>query len=114
MKLTEQSEEVSTLVAELNRLRKLIKPLEALGIIDTTGVRDTHVGESNYSQHAIQPWSIWIDYNMNPWDADIQKRLLRTKQTTDLTVNESRSLDYEKISHICQERIRQLSRLKEC
>ena len=54
-------------------------------------------------QHVIQPWSIWIDWNLNPWDADIVKRVLRTKQ------GESRLLDYEKIIHICEERIRQIN-----
>lgn len=39
---------------------------------------------------------------MNPWDADIVKRVLRTKE------GEDRKLDYEKIIHVCQERIRQL------
>ena len=39
---------------------------------------------------------------LNPWDADIVKRVLRTKEGKD------RKLDYEKIIHVCQERIRQL------
>ena len=39
---------------------------------------------------------------LNPWDADIVKRVLRTKE------GEDRKLDYEKIIHVCQERIRQL------
>lgn len=65
--------------------------------------RDHNVGASDYSKHVIQPWSIWQDYNLNAWDADIVKRVLRTKE------GESRITDYEKIIHICQERIRQLS-----
>ena len=111
MNNTDQAAEQAILVAELYQLRKLIKPLEAIGLIDTSGVRDTHVGESNYSTHIIQPWSIWLDYNMNPWDADLQKRLLRTKQTEGFSVSESRVLDYEKMIHISQERIRQLKRI---
>ena len=39
---------------------------------------------------------------LNPWDADIVKRVLRTKKT------DGRRLDYEKIIHICKERIRQI------
>ena len=65
-------------------------------------VRSYNVGQSDYSKHKIQPWDIWLKYNLNPWDADIVKRILRTKET------DSRKLDYEKIIHICKERIRQL------
>jgi hypothetical protein len=61
-----------------------------------------NVGLSNYSQHFIQPWHIWQEWDLNPWDADIIKRVLRTKQ------GESRISDYEKIIHICDERIRQI------
>lgn len=65
--------------------------------------RDYNIGKSDYAQHKIQPWDIWKEYNLNPWDADIVKRVLRTKE------GEERSLDYEKIIHICRERIRQLA-----
>ena len=76
-----------------------------LGILKEEGEEDTrshNVGKSDYSRHVIQPWSIWLDYDLNPWDADIVKRVLRTKE------GESRIQDYEKIIHICQERIRQI------
>jgi len=65
-------------------------------------VRSHNVGSSDYSKHKIQPWDIWEEYNLNPWDADIIKRTLRNKET------DSRRLDYEKIIHVCQERIRQI------
>lgn len=65
-------------------------------------VRSYNVGQSDYAKHKIQPWDIWLEYNLNPWDADIVKRILRTKET------DSRKLDYEKIIHIAKERIRQL------
>lgn len=65
--------------------------------------RDYNIGKSDYAKHKIQPWDIWKEYNLNPWDADIVKRVLRTKE------GEERSLDYEKIIHICKERIRQIS-----
>jgi len=65
-------------------------------------IRDRNVGNSDYSKHKIQPWDIWLEYELNPWDADIVKRVLRTKE------GDTRSMDYEKIIHICQERIRQL------
>ena len=85
----------------------LYRGFERLGLIPNE-VRKGHVGQSNYSQHVIQPWSIWLDYKLNAWDADIVKRVLRTKTEPGLTEKESRKLDYEKIIHICNERIRQL------
>lgn len=41
---------------------------------------------------------------LNPWDADIVKRVLRSKE------GEARTLDYEKIIHICKYRISELSK----
>lgn len=81
--------------------RETYKELVRLGILNTS-VRSYNRGSSDYSRHLIQPWSIWIDWDLNPWDADIVKRVLRTKE------GESRRLDYEKIIHICEERIRQI------
>ena len=79
----------------------LYQELKRLGII-LTEERSFNVGNSDYSKHTIQPWSIWIDYELNPWDADIVKRVLRNKK------GDSRESDYEKIIHICKERLRQL------
>lgn len=82
---------------------ELYVELKQLGIInEETDVRSYNIGTSDYSKHTIQPWSIWIDYNLNPFDADIVKRVLRTKENT------PRKEDYEKIIHICRERIRQI------
>lgn len=67
-------------------------------------VQSYNVGKSDYAKHAIQLWDIWKEYNLNPWDADIVKRVLRTKE------GESRAADYEKIIHICKYRIAELSR----
>ena len=69
--------------------------------------RDYNVGTSDYSRHKIQPWDIWLEYDLNPWDADIIKRILRTKG------GNSRKLDYEKVIHICKERIRQIEEKNE-
>ena len=74
----------------------------------TTDVRNHNVGKSDYAKHNIQPWDIWIEYKLNPFDADIVKRILRTKNEPGMSKQESRKLDYEKIIHICQERIRQI------
>lgn len=67
-------------------------------------VQSYNVGKSDYSKHVIQPWDIWKEYNLNPWDADIVKRVLRSKE------GEARTLDYEKIIHICKYRISELSK----
>lgn len=74
-------------------------PTSALVVED---IRGYNVGESDYAKHKIQPWDIWIEYKLNPFDADIVKRVLRHKST------DSRKKDYEKIIHICKERIRQI------
>ena len=81
----------------------LYNQLNYLGLIPSEE-RNHNVGESDYSKQLIQPWSIWLAYpNLTSWDHDIIKRILRTKST------DPRKLDYEKIIHICQERIRQLN-----
>lgn len=54
-----------------------------------------NVGESNYSAMKIQPWDIWKEYELDPWRADIIKRVLRTKPGQE-------RLDLEKIIHIAQ------------
>ncbi len=82
---------------------ELYEKLDSLGLIPNS-VRNHNVGDSDYSKHLIQPWAIWIDWNLNPFDADIVKRVLRTKQS------DSRLKDYKKIIHVCEERIRQLSK----
>ena len=69
-----------------------------------SNVRDYNIGKSDYAKHKIQPWDIWKEYNLNPWDADIVKRVLRSKE------GEARTLDYEKIIHICKYRIAELSK----
>ena len=81
---------------------QLANRLKQLGILDDSDTREYNIGASDYSKHLIQPWSIWLEYKLNPWDADIVKRVLRTK------AGDPRRLDYEKILHICQERIRQI------
>lgn len=101
-------------VNDLTQLMKLnngvIQKLMNLGILKSTekSCQDYHIGKSNYSEHIIQPWHIWLEYNLNPWDADIVKRILRTKVENGITEEEARIMDYEKIIHICKERIRQL------
>lgn len=86
---------------------ELYTRLEQLGITNNN-VRNSNIGNSDYSKHIIQPWSIWLDYNLDPWDADIIKRVLRTKEEPGKTKEESRILDYQKIIHICKEKLRQL------
>ena len=71
-------------------------------------VRDYNVGKSDYARHTIQPWDIILEYGLNYWDGDIVKRVLRKKE------GESRRLDYEKIIHICKERIRQIDMNELC
>ena len=68
----------------------------------SNNVRNYNCGFSDYAKHKFQSWDFWIKFKIaNPFDADIIKRILRKKST------DSRILDYEKIKHICMERIRQ-------
>ena len=91
---------------------ELYNRFDRLGLIPNE-VRDSNVGKSDYSKHTIQPWSIWIDYELNPWDADIVKRILRTKEEPGMSAVEARIMDYDKIEHICRERKRQLRASKD-
>ena len=84
---------------------ELYDKLNYLGLIPNE-VRSGNVGESDYSKHFIQPWTVILDHNLNYWDGDIIKRVLRTKQ------GDPRRKDYVKIIHICEERIRQIDALE--
>ena len=74
----------------------------------TEDVRSYNIGTSDYSKHKFQTWDIWKEYHLNPWDADIIKRVLRNKEVEGMTPEEARILDYEKIIHISKERINQI------
>lgn len=104
MEINMRTEEDLIQLMKLNR--KEIEHLLNLGILKTTeeSCQSYHIGKSDYSRHVIQPWNIWKEYNLNPWDADIVKRVLRTKE------GEPRTVDYEKIIHICKYRIAELSK----
>jgi hypothetical protein len=64
-------------------------------------IRSFNVGSSDYAKRKIQPWDIWLEYKLDPWKADIIKRVLRDKP------GEERR-DVEKIMHICDEILRQM------
>lgn len=78
---------------------------------EAESIRNYNVGNSNYAKMpaGYQPWDLWKVYHLNPWDADILKRLLRTKAEPGMTPQEARKMDYEKIIHVCQERINQIN-----
>jgi hypothetical protein len=76
--------------------------------VDTEDVRSYNVGTSDYASRKIQPWSIWEEYKLNPWEADIVKRILRKKKSVGKNMTESRIEDLEKIIHVAKELIRQL------
>lgn len=102
--LPKNATELSHSIGEIKINDDTMRQLLILGIIeyDNNLVRSSNVGASNYAQHIIQPWSIIQDWELNYWDGDIIKRVLRTKNT------DSRKMDYQKIIHICEERIRQI------
>lgn len=91
--------------------KSLYDKLCYLGIIDASGVRGHNEGNSDYNsgKHLISPWVIWLDYpELTSWDDDIIKRVLREKKDAGYTKTQQRILDYKKIKHDCDERIRQL------
>lgn len=59
--------------------------------------RDHNVGDSDYSKHKIQPWDLWAEYKLNPWEADIVKRILRKKGADPKAKHKE---DLQKIAHI--------------
>ena len=71
-------------------------------------IRNYNVGNSDYSKHKIQPWDIWIEYKLNPFEADIVKRILRKKEEPGMTPQQARKMDYQKCIHILEELIRQM------
>ena len=81
---------------------------EPIKIEEKEDVMSFNIGESNYATKKIQPWHIWEEYNLGPWDADIVKRVLRTKKQPGKTLVKSRIEDYQKIIHNCQYRIKKL------
>ena len=81
--------------------KELYDKFNYLGLIPND-VRSGNIGESDYSEHTIQPWSIMIEYQdkLNYLELDIVKRILRNKDS------DSRLMDYEKCQHILSELIR--------
>ena len=71
-------------------------------------VRNHNIGTSDYSSLGLQPWDVWLAWKLNPWDADIIKRIARTKTEPGMTWQESRKQDYLKIIHVARECIRQI------
>lgn len=85
---------------------RIIERLEKIGVIPTmeTAHRFSHVGASDYSTKVIQPWSIWLEYDLDGWEADIIKRVLRTK-LDGRDIRTIREEDYKKIKHLCDEKL---------
>lgn len=83
---------------------ELYAQLEYLGIIDETNVRGRNFGASDYNEHLITPWAIFLDHpELNFWEQDIIKRILRRKDT------DPRELELDKIIHDAQEMKRQIT-----
>ena len=61
-----------------------------------------NVGSSDYAKHTIQCYDIWAEYRLDPWRADIVKRVLRRKGKTSKEIKANQQLDLQKIVHICQ------------
>lgn len=80
--------------------------------VNTDDIRSFNVGASDYSKHKIQPWDIWEEYDLNPWEADIVKRVLREKSEPGMSWEDSRILDFNKIIHVARKCIELLEKEK--
>lgn len=78
-------------------LDKKIRPY-----IDTSDISSYNIGNSDYHTHKYQPWDAWQEYDLDPWDADIAKRIMRQKKGDPI------SLDYEKIKHVCDKQLQRI------
>lgn len=79
---------------------------------DVDDIHSFNVGNSDYSVHKIQPWDIWEEYDLNPWEADIVKRVLREKHEPGMSFIDSRIMDFKKIIHVARKCIELLEKDK--
>jgi hypothetical protein len=81
--------------------RDIVLGFSQFELIDNdNAVSDYNIGKSNYAKHKIQPWDVWLDYNLDPFRADLIKRTLRTKEEEGMTLRETKIQDLEKMQHI--------------
>lgn len=62
------------------------------------GARHQQVGGDHYRVHKIQPWQIWEEYGLDPWQANALKYLLRAGHKEGVKASE----DYRKAIHYLQ------------
>lgn len=66
-------------------------------------VQSKNVGTSNYAEQKIQPWDVFRAHQeLNYWEGDIIKRVLREKGTTPEEKRENKRMDLNKIIHCCE------------
>lgn len=109
---------VDNLIKEIDEDKPNVLKPDNTGIdVSHDDIRAFNIGASDYSKHKIQPWDIWEEYNLNPWEADIVKRVLRTKcedgLASKLSRIDSRIMDFEKIIHVARKCIELLKKDKE-
>lgn len=77
---------------------------KGMPLVDTNTPHHMHhnIGKSDYADKSIQPWEVWDAWDLDPWDADIVKRIARNKEGEDPV------LDYHKIKHICDHQIHRI------
>ena len=81
--------------------RDIVLGFSQFELIDNdNAVSDYNIGKSNYAKHKIQPWDVWLDYNLDPFRANLIKRTLRTKEEEGMTLRETKIQDLEKMKHI--------------
>lgn len=69
-----------------------------------------NVGESDYSEHRIQVWDIVDEYNLDFYEGNILKYLLRRKGNDSDHRNTNRFIDLQKLIHYAQRKMERLEK----
>lgn len=83
----------SELKEELHNVQDLVRSIKPNGI----ELHKKQVGGSHYSRHSIQPWDIIVEWDLNFFEGNVLKYLLRRKG--------NRLEDLEKIAHYVEKMI---------
>lgn len=69
-----------------------------------------NIGESDYSEHQIQVWDIVDEYNLDFYEGNILKYLLRRKGKDSDHRNTNRFIDLQKLIHYAQRKMERLEK----
>lgn len=73
-------------------------------------IKSHNIGESDYSEHRIQVWDIVDEYNLDFYEGNILKYLLRRKGKDSDHRNTNRFMDLQKLIHYAQRKMERLEK----